>query len=155
MDVDVQIEDLTGSEADDKETSGGEVASSPTGSSSGSSSSGPSSLYDDGRQMFISVPIIDVDEAPSENEEPIPVAGPSVVRSRAMAMLPGPSVLMSLIPIEEEDVDVLMDPRFIPPSLRGDDAAGPDVPVEEEEVKEEEEEGKVAGSPEFWAGDWN
>ena len=153
MDVDVQVEDLTGSEADDEETSGGEVASSPTGSSSGSSSSGPSSLYDDGRQMFISVPIIDVDEAPSENEEPIPVAGPSVVRSRAVAMLPGPSILTNLIPIEE-DVDVLTDSRFIPPSLRGDDTAGPDVPVDEEELKEEEPEGKVAGIPEFWAGDY-
>ena len=70
-------------------------------------------------------------------------------------MLPGPSVLTSLIPIKEEDVDVLMDLRFIPPSLRGDDTAGPDVPVdEEEEVKEEEPEGKVAGTPEFWAGDY-
>ena len=154
MDVDVQVEDLTGSEADDEETLGGEVASSPTGSSSGLSSSGPSSLYDDGSQMFISVPIIDVDEAPSENEEPIPVAGPSVVRLRAVAMLPGPSVLTSLIPIEEDDVDVLTDPRFIPPSLRGDDTAGPDVPVEEVEVKEEEPEGKVAGTPEFWADDY-
>ena len=46
--------------------------------------------------------------------------------------------------------------RFIPPSLRGDDVAGPDVPQEEEgEVKEEEEEeGKVAGTLEFWAGDY-
>ena len=154
MDVDQQVEDLTGSEADDEETSGGEVVSSPTGSSSSGSGSSGSSLYDDGRQMFISVPIIDVDEAPLENEEPLPVAGPSVVRSRAVAMLPGPSILTSLIPIEE-DVDVLTDPRFIPPSLQGDDIAGPDVPVEEEEVKEEESEGKVAGTPEFWAGDWN
>ena len=156
MDVDPQVEDLTGSEADDEETSDGEVASSPTGSSSSGSGLLGLSLYDDGRQMFISVPIIDVDEAPLENEEPIPVAGPSVVRSRAMAMLPGPSILTSLIPIEE-DVDVLTDPRFIPPSLWGDDTAGPDVPVEEEEVevKEEEPEGKVAGTPEFWAGDWN
>ena len=154
MDVDQQVEDLTGSEADDEETLGGEVASSPTGSSSsGSGSSGLLSLYDDGRQMFISVPIIDVDEAPLENEEPLPVAGPSVVRSRAVAMLPGPSILTSLIPIEE-DVDVLTDPRFIPPSLQGDDTAGPDVPIEEVEVKEEEPEGKVAGSPEFWAGDY-
>ena len=69
-------------------------------------------------------------------------------------MLPGPSILTSLIPIEE-DMDVLTDPQFIPPSLRGDDTAGPDVPVEEEvEVKEEEMEGKVAGTPEFWAGDY-
>ena len=154
MDVDVQVEDLTGSEADDEETSGGEVMSSPTGSSSSGSRSSGSSLYDDGRQMFISVPIIDVDKAPSENEGPIPVAGPSVVRSRVVAMLPGPSILTSLIPIEEEDVDVLTDPRFIPPSLQGDDTAGPDVPVEEEEVKEEELEGKVTGTPEFWADDY-
>ena len=34
MDVDLQVEDLTGSEADDEETSGGEVVSSPLGSSS-------------------------------------------------------------------------------------------------------------------------
>ena len=103
----------------------------------------------------ISVPIIDVDEAPSENEEPIPIAGPSVVRSRAVAMLPGPSILTSLIPIEDEDVDVLTDPQFIPPSLRGDDTAGPDIPVDEEaEVKEEEPEGKVIGTPEFWAVDY-
>jgi hypothetical protein len=39
------------------------------------------------------------------------------------------------------------DPQFIPLSLRGG-GAGPDV----EEVKEEEEEtGKVARTPEFWA----
>ena len=50
---------------------------------------------------------------------------------------------------------VLMDPWFIPPSLHGDDTTGPDVPTEEEgEVKEEEPEGKVAGTPEFWAGDY-
>jgi hypothetical protein len=121
MDVDPRVEDLTGSEFGDGENSSEESLSQPGSSPSGSSSSGSSSLYDDGRQMFISVPIIDVDEAPSENEEPIPVAGPSVVRSRAVAMLPGPSVLMSLIPIEEE-VDVLNDPRFIPPSLRGGEA---------------------------------
>ena len=150
MDVDVQVEDLTGSEADDEETSGGEVASSPTGSSSSGSGSSGSSLYDDGSTTFLPVVIHDVDGDPDENSEPIPVRGSSI-----LGMLPGPSVLMSLIPIEE-DVDVLVDPRFIPPSLRGDDSAGPDVPVEEEEeVKEGEPEGKVAGSPEFWAGDWN
>jgi hypothetical protein len=144
MDVDPRVEDLTGSEFGDGENSSEDPLSQPGSSPTGSSSSGSSSLYDDGRQMFISVPIIDVDEAPSENKEPIPVAGPSVVRSRAVAMLPGPSVLTSLIPIEEE-VDVLNDPRFIPPSLRGGEA-GPDVKEESEE-----ETGKVAGTPEFWA----
>ena len=148
MDVDVQVEDLTGSEADDEESSGGEVASSPTGSSSSGSGSSGSSLYDDGSTTFLPIVIHDVDGDPDENSEPIPVRGTSV-----LGMLPGPSVLMSLIPIEE-DVDVLTDPRFIPPSLRGDDSAGPDVSVEEEEVKEEEPEGKVAGTPEFWAGDY-
>ena len=55
MDVDPQVEDLTGSEADDEETLDGEVASSPTGSlSSGSGSSG-SSLYDDGSTTFCHV----------------------------------------------------------------------------------------------------
>ena len=69
-------------------------------------------------------------------------------------MLLGPSVVMTLVPIKE-DVDVLMDPQFIPLSLRGDDVAGPDVPQEEEgEVKEEESEGKVTGTLEFWAGDY-
>ena len=149
MDVDVQVEDLTGSEADDEETSGGEVASSPTGSSSSGSGSSGSSLYDDGSTTFLPIVIHDVDGDPDENSEPIPVRGSSI-----LAMLPGPSVLMSLIPIEE-DVDILTDPRFIPPSLQGDDTAGPDVPEEEAEVKEEEPEGKVAGTPEFWAGDWN
>ena len=98
---------------------------------------------------FLPVVIHDVDGDPDENSEPLLVRGP------VLAMLPGPSTVMTLIPIEE-DVDILMDPRFIPPSLRGDDTAGPDVPQEEEvEVKEEELEGKVAGTPEFWAGDWN
>ena len=152
MDVDPRVEDLTGSDFGDGENSSEDPLSQPGSSPSGSSSSGSSSLYDDGRQMFISVPIIDVDEAPLENEEPIPVAGPSVVRSRGMAMLPGPSVLRSLIPIEEE-VDVMTDPRFIPPHFRGGEA-GPDVDLQEEEVKEEEPEGKVAGTPEFWAGDY-
>ena len=59
-----------------------------------------------------------------------------------------------LIPIEEE-VDILNNPRFIPPSLCGDNTARLDIPQEEEgEVKEEEPEGKVAGTPEFWAGDY-
>jgi hypothetical protein len=147
MDVDPRVEDLTGSEFGDGENSSEEPLSQPGSSPTGSSSSGSSSLYDDGRQMFISVPIIDVDEAPSENEEPIPVAGPSVVRSRAVAMLPGPSVLTSLIPIEEE-IDVNNDVRFIPPQLRGSMEAGPDVEVKEES---EEETGKVAGTLEFWA----
>ena len=147
MDVDPRVEDLTGSEADDEETSGGEVASSPTGSSSSGSGSSGLSLYDDSSTTFLPIVIHNVDGDPDENSEPIPVRGTSV-----LGMLPGPSVMMSLIPIEE-DVDVLTDPRFIPPSLRGDDTAGPDVP--EEEVKEEEPEGKVAGTPEFWAGDWN
>jgi hypothetical protein len=78
MDIDPRVKDLTGSEADG-ENSSEEPLSQPGLSPSGSSLSGSSSLYDDGSQMFISVPIIDVDEAPSENEEPIPVAGPSVV----------------------------------------------------------------------------
>ena len=69
--------------------------------------------------------------------------------------MPPVSTVTTLIPIED-DVDILMDLQFIPPSLHGDDTAGPDVPTEEEvEVKEEEPEGKVAGTPEFWAGDWN
>ena len=150
MDVDPQVEDLTGLEADDEETSGSEVASSPTGSSSSGSGSSGSSLYDDGSTTFLLVVIHNVDGNPDENSEPIPVRGTSI-----LAMLPGPSIVTSLIPIEE-DVDVLTDPRFIPPSLRGDDTAGPDVPMEdvEVEVKEEEPEGKVAGTPEFWAGDY-
>jgi hypothetical protein len=141
MDVDLRVEDLTGSEDGDGENSSEEPLS---GSSSGSGSSS-SGLYDDGRQMFLSVPVIDVDVYPSENDEPIPVPGPSMARS--MAMLPGPSVLMSLIPIEEERVDLMSDLRFILPSLCGGEA-GPDVDVKEES---EEETGKVAGTPEFWA----
>ena len=149
MDVDLQVEDLTGLEADDEETSGGEVASSPSGSSSSDSGSLGSSLYDDSSTTFLPVVIYDVDEDPDKNSEPIPVQGPPV-----LAMLPGPSVVTTLVLIKE-DVDVLMDPRFIPPSLRGSNVAGPGVPTEEEvEVKEEEPEGKVAGTPEFWAGDY-
>jgi hypothetical protein len=144
MDVDPRVEDLTEDEADGENSSEEPL----TGSSSGSDSSS-SGLYDDGRQMFLSVPIIDVDAYPSENNEPIPVPGPSMARS--MVMLPGPSVLRSLIPIKEE-VDLMTDPRFIPPMLRGGEA-GPDVDPQEE-VKEEESEGKVAGTPEFWAGDY-
>ena len=149
MDVDPRVEDLTGSEADNEETSGGEVVSSPSGSlSSGSGSSG-SSLYDDGRTTFLPVVIHDIDGDPDENSEPIPVREPPV-----LAMLLGPSVVMTLVPIEE-DVDVLTDLRFIPPSLCGDDIAGPDVLMEEDgEVKEEEPEGKVARTLEFWAGDY-
>ena len=63
-----------------------------------------------------------------------------------MAMLPGPSVLRSLIPIEEEE-DLMNDPWFIPPSLRGGEA-GLGVEVKEES---EEETGKVTRTPEFWA----
>ena len=145
MDVDPQVEDLTGSEVDNEETSGGEVASSPTGSSSSGSGLSGLSLYDDGSTTFLPVVTHDVDGDPDENSKPLLVRGP------VLAMLPGPSTVTTLIPIEE-DVDVLMDPRFIPPSFQGDDTAGPDVPVdEEEEVKEEEPEGKVAGTPEFWA----
>jgi hypothetical protein len=138
MDVDLRVEDLTGSEDSDGENSSEEPLSGLS-SGSGSSSSG---LYDDGRQMFLSVPVIDVDAYPSENDEPIPVLGPSMARS--MAMLPGPSVLTSLIPIEEV-VDLNNDVRFIPLSLRGGEA-GLDVKEESEE-----ETGKVAGTPEFWA----
>jgi hypothetical protein len=63
-------------------------------------------------------------------------------------MLPGPSVLTSLIPIEEE-IDINNDPRFIPPQLQGSMEASPDVEVKEEESNE----GKVVGTPEFWADD--
>jgi hypothetical protein len=139
MDVDPRVEDLTEDEADGENSS--EEPLSSSSSASGSSSSG---LYDDGRQMFLSVPVIDVDIYPSENDKPIPVPGPSMARS--MVMLPGPSVLTSLVPIEEE-VDLMTDPWFIPPSLRGGEAR-PDVEVKEES---EEETRKVAGTPEFWA----
>ena len=145
-DINPRVEDLTGSKVDDEETLGGEVVSSPSGLSSNSDSN-RSSLYNDGSQTFLSVAVIDVDEDPTKNIKPLPVYSPILV------MLPGPSVLRSLILIEEE-VDVLNDPWFIPPSLHGDDTAGPDIPQEEEEVKEEEPEGKVAGTPEFWAGDY-
>jgi hypothetical protein len=136
MDVDPQVEDLTRSDEADEENSSEEPLSGSS-SNSGSSSSG---LYNDGRQTFLSVPIIDVDVNPAENVEPVPVCGPS------MAMLPGPSILRSLIPIEEE-VDLMNDPRFIPPSLCGGEA-GPDVEVKEED---KEETGKVTRTPEFWA----
>jgi hypothetical protein len=136
MDVDPRVEDLTGSDEADGENSSEEPLS---GSSSGSSLSS-SGLYDDGRQTFLSVPIVNVDGDPAENVEPLPVCGPS------MAMLPGPSVLRSLVPIEEEE-DLLNDPWFIPPSLHGG-GAGPDVEVKEES---EEETRKVAGTLEFWA----
>ena len=59
--------------------------------------------------------------------------------------------MRSLILIEEE-VDINNDVRFIPPHYHGDNTAGSDVPQEEEEVKEEE--GKIARTPEFWAGDY-
>jgi hypothetical protein len=139
MDVDPRVEDLTEDEAD-----GENSLEEPLSGSSSGSNSGSLGLYDDGRQTFLSVPIVDLDIYPSENDEPIPVPGPSIARS--MAMLPGPSVLRSLVPIEEE-VDLMTDPRFIPPSLCGGEA-GPDVEVKEES---EEETGKVARTPEFWA----
>ena len=147
MDVDPQVEDLTGSEADNEETSGGEVASSPSGSSSSGSGLSGSSLYNNGSTTFLPVIIHDVDGDPDENSEPLLVHGPVLV------MLPGPSVVTTLVLIEE-DVDVLNDPQFIPPSLHGDDVAGPDVQEEEREIKEEEPEGKVSGTLEFWAGDY-
>jgi hypothetical protein len=136
MDVDPWVEDLTRSDKADGENSSEE----PLSGSSSNSGSGSSGLYDDSRQTFLSVPIIDIDVDPAENVKPIPVRGPS------MAMLPGPSVLRSLVPVEEE-VDLMNDPRFIPPSLRGGEA-GPDVEVKEED---EEETRKVAGTLEFWA----
>ena len=105
------VKDLTGSEADDEETSGGEVVSSPSGSSSSGSGSSGSSLYDDGRTTFLPVIIHDIDGDPDENSEPIPVWEPPV-----LAMLLGPSVMTTLVPIKE-DMDVLMDLQFIPPSL--------------------------------------
>jgi hypothetical protein len=136
MDVDPPIVDLTDS---DKETTN--ISSGGSGLSSGSSSDN-SDLYDNGRQTFLSVPIIDVDEDPTGNIELIPVHGPF------MAMLPGPSVLRSLILIEE-DMGMFSMSRFVPPCLHGNEEAGPDV-----KVKEEESKGKVAGTLEFWAGDY-
>jgi hypothetical protein len=136
MDIDPQVEDLTRSDKADGEN----FSEEPLSGSSSDSSSGSSGLYDDGRQTFLSVPIIDVDVYPAKIVKPIPVRGPS------MAMLPGPSVLRSLIPIEEE-VDLMNDPRFIPLSLCGGEA-GPDVEVKEED---EEETWKVTRTPEFWA----
>ena len=107
MDVDPRVKDLTRSEADDEETSGGEIASSPMGLSSSSSGPSGSSLYDNGSTTFLLVVIHDIDEDPAENVEPIPVHGPILV------MLPGPSVLRSLIPIEKLDVNNNV--WFIPP----------------------------------------
>jgi hypothetical protein len=106
MDVDPQVEDLTRSDEADGENSLEE----PLSGSSSDSGLGSLGLYNDGRQTFLSVPIIDVDVDPTENVELLPVRGPS------MAMLPGPSVLRSLIPIEEEE-DLMNDPQFILPSL--------------------------------------
>jgi hypothetical protein len=45
---------------------------------------------------------------------------------------------------------MLNDPQFILPCLHGDMEAGPDAEVKEEE----ESKGKVAGTLEFWAGDY-
>ena len=138
MDVNLRVEDLTGSNEADGENSSEE----PLSNLSSDSGSG-SDLYDNSRQTFLSVPIVDVDEDPAENVELLPVHSPS------MAILPGPSVVRMLVPIEEE-VDILMDPRFIPPSLCGGEARL-DIDVKEEE---EEETGKVSGTPEFWASDY-
>ena len=118
---------------------------SPSGLCSSPGSSGLS-LYDDSSTTFLPVVIVDVDEDPAENIELLPVRGP------ILAMLPGPSAVRSLILIEEE-VDINSDVQFIPPHFRGDDTAGPDVPQEEEEEVKELE-CKVAGTPEFWAGDY-
>ena len=137
MDVDPPVVDLT--DSDDNETTN---EMSDAEGLSPSSDSDNSNLYNDGRQTFLSVPIINIDEDPAENIKPILVHGPSMV------MLPGPSVLKSLILIEE-DIDVLDNLRFIPPSLRGGEA-GLDVEVKEED----ESEGKVTGTPEFRAGDY-
>ena len=139
MDVNPWVKDLTGLDEADGENSLEE----PLSGLSSDSSSSSSGLYNDGRQTFLSVPIIDIDVNPAENVKLLPVRGPSMV------MLPGPSVLRSLILIKEEE-DLMNDPRFIPPSLRGGEA-GPDVEVKEEL---EEETGKVAGTLEFWAGDY-
>ena len=106
----------SGSDADDKEGLSNEVMSSPSDSSSDLDSS-RSSLYDDSGQTFLPVVIIDVDEDPAKNIELLPFRGP------ILAMLPGPSVVMILVPIEEE-VDIMNDVRFIPPSLQGDKTAG-------------------------------
>ena len=148
MDVDPWVKDLTSSEADAENTSDEQVVSSLSGLSSNSGSSG-SDLYNDSSQTFLSVTIIDIDEDPAENSELLPVPGP------ILAILPGLSILRSLILIEEE-VDLLNNLRFIPPSLCGDETAGLDVDLQEEEreAKEEEPEGKVAGTPEFCAGDY-
>jgi hypothetical protein len=135
MDVDPPIVDLTDS---DKETTN--ISSGGSGLSSGSDSDN-SDLYDDGRQTFLFVPIIDVDEDPTENVELIPICGPF------LAMLPGPSVLRSLILIEEDCGEGPLDVRFVPPCLHGNEEARLDV-----KVKEEESKGKVAGTLEFWAG---
>ena len=137
MDVDLPVVDPT--DSDDNETTN--ETSDAEGLSS-SSDSDNSNLYNDSRQTFLSVPIINVDEDPAENIKPILVYGPSMV------MLPGPSVLKNLILIEE-DIDVLNNLWFIPPSLCGGEA-GLDVEVKEED----ESEGKVTGTPEFWAGDY-
>jgi hypothetical protein len=79
MDVDLWVKDLTRSDKADGENSSEEPLS--------GSSSDPGSglgLYNNGRQTFLSVPIVNIDEDPAENIKPLPVHGPS------MAMLPGP-----------------------------------------------------------------
>jgi hypothetical protein len=102
MDVDLPGVDLPDS---NEETTNESLS----GSSSGSDSNN-SELNDNSRQTFLSVPIIDVDEDPAEKVNLIPVCGP------ILAMLPGPSVLRSLILIKEDcgegpsDVRILMIP---------------------------------------------
>jgi hypothetical protein len=96
-----------------------------------------SDLYNNGRQPFLSVPIINIDEDPAENIELTPVHG------FILAVLPGPSVIHQLIPIEEDFGE------GVPPCLQGSQDARSDV-----EVKKEELEGKVTGTLEFWAGDY-
>jgi hypothetical protein len=122
MDMDPPVVDLTNS--DDEETTNKSSGGSE-GSSSGTDSD-DSELYNNGRQTFLSIPIINVDEDPAKNVEPIPIHGSILV------MLPGPSVLRSLIPIEEDCGEGLSDVRFIPPCLCGDLEARLDIKVKEE-----------------------
>jgi hypothetical protein len=63
MDVDPQVADLTNSDDADSENS----SDKPLVSSSSSSDSDDSDMYNDRRQTFLSVPIIDVDKDPAKN----------------------------------------------------------------------------------------
>jgi hypothetical protein len=74
MDVDPQVVDLTSDKAD-----GENSLEEPLSGSSSDSGSDGSNLYDDGRQIFLSVPIINVDGDPSENLVAILVPGPSII----------------------------------------------------------------------------